>query len=320
MRVPIPRSARIDAEDFKHRSIPPPAASSILTNPFGRDARRQARLRHTTENTNWQKGFAMKRSLTIFVLAVLVGPIAVAQNGPAARDVQQVLADAATAQQYTFILFYRDNGAATQTMLTTLKQELASRNGDTTITYVDVQKRGQKPIVEKFGVGRAPMPLTIAVAPNGAVTGVFARKISASQVAGAFATPRMAQCMKSMQEGRMVFVCVSATPGTGVPAGVQAFRADPEFSGRADVVSFPVNDPAETDFLQQLKIDPQSMHGSITAFLAPPAVLVGKFNASTTKGEIAAALHAAGKCCDDPNCKHNHGGPQANQSNSARRK
>jgi hypothetical protein len=42
--------------------------------------------------------------------------------------------------------------------------------------------------------------------------------------------------------------------------------------------------------------------------LAPPGVLVGKFPASATSDQIGAALHAAGKCCNDPNCKHNQKG------------
>ena len=39
--------------------------------------------------------------------------------------------------------------------------------------------------------------------------------------------------------------------------------------------------------------------------MAPPGVLVGKFTANVTMNEITTKLHAAGKCCDDPNCKHN---------------
>jgi hypothetical protein len=34
--------------------------------------------------------------------------------------------------------------------------------------------------------------------------------------------------------------------------------------------------------------------------------MVGKFPATATKAQLASELHAAGKCCDDPNCKHNH--------------
>ena len=59
-----------------------------------------------------------------------------------------------------------------------------------------------------------------------------------------------------------------------------------------------------------MEIEPGSLKGSTLVFLAPPAVLVGKFASTATKAEMTAALHAAGKCCDDPNCKHGHG-PQA---------
>jgi hypothetical protein len=38
--------------------------------------------------------------------------------------------------------------------------------------------------------------------------------------------------------------------------------------------------------------------------MAPPGTVIGKYAATATKDKLAADLHAAGKCCDDPNCKH----------------
>ena len=60
-----------------------------------------------------------------------------------------------------------------------------------------------------------------------------------------------------------------------------------------------------------MEIDPAAFSGSTVVVLAPPGVLVGKFPATATAAEIAAKLHAAGKCCDDPNCKHNQKGQVA---------
>jgi hypothetical protein len=40
--------------------------------------------------------------------------------------------------------------------------------------------------------------------------------------------------------------------------------------------------------------------------MAPPGVMVGMFPATASLGELAAALAAASKCCEDPNCKHHH--------------
>jgi hypothetical protein len=48
-----------------------------------------------------------------------------------------------------------------------------------------------------------------------------------------------------------------------------------------------------------------SVRDSAVVIMAPPGVLVGKFANNVTKDDITTKLHAAGKCCNDPNCKHN---------------
>ena len=125
--------------------------------------------------------------------------------------------------------------------------------------------------------------------------------------------------MKAMQDRKLVLVCVHTSARSQTPAAVVEFQGDPEFKDRLKVISIQANDTAEAPFLKQMEIEPTSLKGSAVVFLAPPAVLVGKFTSSTTKAEMAAALHAAGKCCDDPNCKHGHG-PQATKAPSAKRK
>jgi hypothetical protein len=255
-------------------------------------------------------------------LLLAAAVVAVAGSAPAqttSNDAQQTLARASGEHKYTFILFHKGNNAATQAMHQTLERGLADRGDEATIAHADATSPTNQALVKQFGVGRAPMPLTVVVAPNGAVTGIFAAKITPQQVVKAFVTPTMAQCMKSMQQGRLVLVCVSAKSGSPVPQAVREFQSDAHFKERTVVLSLESNDPAEAEFLEQLKIDPRTLRGTTTAFLAPPAVLVGKFGPSATKDEMAAALHAAGKCCDDPNCKHNHGGKQAQQPGSATR-
>jgi hypothetical protein len=57
-----------------------------------------------------------------------------------------------------------------------------------------------------------------------------------------------------------------------------------------------------------MEIKPEEVADSMIVVLAPPGVLVGKYPAGVTKDQIGAALHAAGKCCNDPNCIHNKKG------------
>jgi len=221
--------------------------------------------------------------------------------------------------RYTFLLFYRDDNQATRTMAQVLKTGLAERDGQASVTYVSVSDPSEQAIVKRFGVGRAPLPFTLAVAPNGAVTALISQKVTDAQIASAFVTAGMADCMKAMQDRKLVLVCVHPSARNQTPSAVADFQADPEFKDRVTVISIQSNDKSEAPFLKQMEIEPASLKGSTVVFLAPPAVLVGKFTSSATKAEMAAALHAAGKCCDDPNCKHGHG-PQATKAPNAKRK
>lgn len=259
----------------------------------------------------------MKRVFAALAIAALaLGGIPSAraqQNGGA----QAVLQQCAAQQKYAFLLFYRDDNAATRAMAQSVQAGLANYADRATLTYVSVGNPAEQAVIQRFGVARAPLPLIVAVAPNGAITTLASQKILPQQVAAAFVTPGAAECMKAMQERKLVMVCVSNSNRSNTPAAVSEFQADPEFKDRIRVISVQTNDPTEAQFVKQMEIDP-SVKGSTIVFMAPPAVLVGKFAATATKAEMMSALTAAGKCCDDPNCKHNHG-PQANKAQSSKR-
>jgi hypothetical protein len=69
-----------------------------------------------------------------------------------------------------------------------------------------------------------------------------------------------------------------------------------------------LGDATEARFLTEMEFKPGELSDSMVVVLAPPGVLVGKYPASVTTDQIATDLHAAGKCCNDPNCKHNKKG------------
>jgi len=217
---------------------------------------------------------------------------------------QQVLEQASIQNRYTFLIFYREDSQATRAMAQAVNGTVAQRPGGASATYVQTSHPSNKPLVDRFGLGRAPMPLTVAVAPNGAMTGIFPTKVTDEQLAGSFVTPSMAGCMKAMQSGKLVLLCVQTSPADVLPQAVRDFQADPQFAARVAVVALPVADPSEADLLKELQIDVQQPGYATTVFMAPPGVLVGKFSATATKDELAVALHKAGKCCDDPHCKH----------------
>ncbi len=227
----------------------------------------------------------------------------VATASPASKA-EQTLDTAAGQNRYTYLVFYRSDDPATRTMAQTVKDGLAKRGDKAVATYVQVGNPAEKTLVDKYDVSRAPMPLTIVVAPNGAMTGIFAQKIEDKNLDDAQVTPTMMKCMKSLQEGKLVLISVRNAPSTIAPAAVRDLQADPHFKDRVVNYAMQVSDPAEGKFLQQMQIEPAKLLTQQTVLLAPPGVLVGKFEQTASKDEIANALAKAGKCCDDVNCKH----------------
>ena len=164
---------------------------------------------------------------------------------------------------------------------------------------IDVTDPAEKGIVTKFGTGRAPMPLVLAIAPNGAVTGGFPVKFEEKQLLGAFASPGMQQCLKALQERKLVLLCVQnagTSSNSAAMRGVRDFKADARFGQATVVVTLDPNDAAEATFLKQLRIDAKSDE-AITALLAPPGSVVAKVTGATEKDKLVAALTKAMASC-----------------------
>lgn len=249
---------------------------------------------------------ALSTVFSVCLLAISYQPAAaqLTSTGP-----QQTLAQAASEERYTYLVFYRDDSPTTRAMAQTVKEALLKRPDAARSAYVQISNPSNKALADRYGVSRAPMPLTVAVAPNGAMTGIYPNKVTDQQLASALVTRSKASCMKAIQQNKLVFLCIQSSSIDETPQAVKDFQLDPQFKDRSAVVYLPAADAGEAPFLSELKIDPQQTGHPTTVFMAPPGVLIGRFSAAATRNEMAAALHKAGKCCDDPNCKHAHGVP-----------
>lgn len=248
-----------------------------------------------------------------FAIAALLSTGWSACFAQAPAELQQVQADG----KFAYVVFHSDNGPATQQMLGAAKNSVAAGN-PASVVLADLNTADGQTLAEKFQVTRAPMPMTVAVAPNGAVTGLFPRQVTEAKLAAAIVPPVMMQCMKELQSQKLVFVCLTRTAEASIPAGVRQLQLDPKFKDRMALVGLNVEDADEGKLLQQLKVNPAVVQGPYVAVIAPPGVLVGHFDATATAEQIAAAIHKAGQCCDDPNCKH-AGASQASQPSTTRR-
>ena len=212
---------------------------------------------------------------------------------------------AAGTDKYLFVFFWKERNQQTSAMWGVFQSAMSKFADRADSVPVNISDPVEKSVVARFGVDRAPLPLVLALAPNGAVTKGFPVKFNEKQLFQAFVSPCTAGCLKGLQARKLVFLCVqsrsSQSPQLSLQQGVADFAADARFAQATEIVAVDPADPAETSFLQELQVDPRT--SQTTVFLAPPGSVVAKFQGPVTKEQLVAKLQAAqsnpcagGKC------------------------
>jgi len=218
---------------------------------------------------------------------------------------------AADAGKYLFALFRKEEGSQTSAMRAVLEDMMKEVADKADSVEVNVTASSEKAIVDKFGLDRAPMPLVLAIAPNGAITGGFPTEVDKQKLLDAFASPCTAECMMQLQENKLVFVCVQ-NGGTKLNddalKGVREFKADTRFAQATEIVMLDPKDGAEASFLKELQID-ATTDTAVTVFLAPPGTPVAMYEGATNKDELVAILEKASSACGPGGCGPGGCGP-----------
>lgn len=216
----------------------------------------------------------------------------------AATTAEQVEA-AAKSGKYTYVMFFRDNDAATQRMARTVGSHVGENSEKTTWVAINVHDQNEAVLVRRFDASRIPLPAVFGVAPNGAITGVFRQSVSPEQLANAILTPMYSEMVKGLQSQRIAIVCMLPTQNTPTPAGVTALQQDPVFQGKLHEVKAYATDSAEAEFFRRMKVD-LKLQAPVVLIFAPPGTYLGTFDGTVSGQELAQKLHASGKC----NCDH----------------
>jgi hypothetical protein len=214
-----------------------------------------------------------------------------AEGSPA----EQQLAAASAAQQYAYLVFYRQNDAATQAMQATVAAQVGQSEGKTVLVPVQIGDAAEAKLVARYDATRTPLPCVMGIAPNGAVSGVYPLKVEAAQLERAVLTPKYSEMVKALQEQKIVVVCMQPANGGLTPPSIQQFAKLPAFQGRTHSITVQADDASEQRFFERMKVSPDLSATSLVIF-APPGVFVGKFDARATGAQIAEKVHASGRC------------------------
>jgi hypothetical protein len=251
-------------------------------------------------NRKWAVG-----AMAVLVLTLAVGGSAFGQETSAPRAEKTELAvvaidRAAKAGKYMFVFFYRAENGPTQAARKTFDAAMEKFADRAASAVVDVADPLEAEVVAKYGLGRSPTPLVLALAPNGAVTRSFMGQLADADFESAFVSPGSQKSLKALQDRKLVFICVqngTTQHNTEAMRGVQEFVGDAQYAKTTELITLDPTDAAEASFLGQLKVDPQTAE-AVTVFMAPPGTTVATYKGETKKDVLIAAAKTAAKGCD----------------------
>lgn len=209
------------------------------------------------------------------------------------------LKEAASTNKYLFAFFWKTDDESTKAKRKVFDAVAAQVTERADAVVVNVSAKAEEGIVEKFGLDRAPMPLVLVIAPNGAVTGGFPGDFSEQDLQDAFASPCLEKVVKALQDRKLTFLCVQNAKTAGNDdslQGVRDFCADERFQSATEIVMLDPAAKAEAKFLSDLKISPDTA-SAVTVFLAPPGSPIAMFEGATTKEALIETLQRAGSAC-----------------------
>jgi len=139
--------------------------------------------------------FTILSSLAVVLAMCLAGPAAQAASpGTAALE------NAAKENKYLFIFFWKEDTQQSRVMRSVFQTALAKLTDTAQSVEIQAGDPAEQQIVTRYGVSRAPMPLVLAIAPNGAVTKGFPTRFDENQLQQAFVSPCTAKCMRAIQD------------------------------------------------------------------------------------------------------------------------
>jgi len=189
-------------------------------------------------------------------------PTTNAQSNREAKGVDnsaiEAIRRATEGNKYVFLFFYKKGDEKSNKMrqvITRVKGELSAKAN---FVNIDVAEQSAQAMIKKYGIDRAPIPITLVMAPNEAIVTGFPNEVSEDKLRNAFVSPKMAEIVKAIQDRKLVFLLVTNDKmkySKENIAVVEQVTAN-ELQGRAEVIVVDPRDEREISLLKQCRIDP----------------------------------------------------------------
>lgn len=222
------------------------------------------------------------------------------QSTPDPNTADEAMAQAQCDGDFLFMLFFEKKDDTFQQMRATVQEFTNNTSQKIDIYETETTNSKESNIIQKYGIDRAPLPLLLVFAPNGAITGGFPlQQISREQLEQAIVSELVMNLLKSVQSNRVALVLLKNDKTAFNDQATQAaedFAADNWLNGFVDIIQQNPLDATITDFLTQCKLD-KNLKEATVALIVPPGQIGGVYSGNITKETLIAGLAScAGGC------------------------
>lgn len=209
-----------------------------------------------------------------------------------------------TNKHYLCLLFYNSKDDLYQVMEETVTNFQDKSPEGIQIYEALVTELKEADVVKKFGINRAPLPVALIFAPNGAITGGFPQKITQEQLAKCIVPELIMNVLKSVQSNKVALVLLQNNQtkfNAEVTQAATDFASDERLNGFVDIIKQNPDNSEINDFLAQCKLD-HKITDATAVLIVPPGQIGGVYSGKITKDTIIAGLAAcsAGSGCCGP--------------------
>lgn len=233
-------------------------------------------------------GFYMTAAVITAVACAAPGAMAAAKTSPADTAIQA----AAKQGRYAVVTFYKQNDTASTKMLEEAKKLQATYSARASFVIADAGNAVHKDLVSRYGADRAPMPLTLVIAPNGAVTAGYPNAINKTDISDAFVSAGMADVLKALQDSKLAAICLQSSKtklNKESLAAAEGLKYGAQFRDAMEIVKIDLSDSSEAKLIQTLKVDANTENAQMV-IIAPPGRIMGTFDGTATTESIAATI------------------------------
>lgn len=181
-------------------------------------------------------------------------------------------------------------------------QELAPAS---TVVELNRSDPASAPVVERYRLKAAPVPLVLVIASNGVAAGAQKPgKGAAERLVALIPTPKKAEALQAFQDQKRVLLAFTRAGMAEQSALFEAMtRAVQALENTAVSVVVSLDDPAEARFLAEKKVDAATAQKPVLFVLNAKGQTLGRLEGAPTAEKILETAKRPAPCCADGACK-----------------